>query len=213
MENSLKKARQELVDLWRKQGFSHKFIDTFMSIPRENFVLEKDRWQAYGDYPLSVGYGQTISQPTTVMLMLKWLELRDGIKVLEIGAGSGYNAALLGRIIGDKGKVYSVEIVPELVEVAKRNLNEIDVKNVEAIFGDGSKGYEKEAPYDRIVVSCACPEEVLGVLVGQLKIGGVLVAPLGGYPQVMTRVRKLKGGNVEREEFGDFVFVPLRGGR
>ncbi|MBU1204171.1 MAG: methyltransferase domain-containing protein, partial [Nanoarchaeota archaeon] len=129
------------------------------------------------------------------------------------GAGSGYNAALLGRIIGDKGKVYSVEIVPELVEVAKRNLNEIDVKNVEAIFGDGSKGYEKEAPYDRIVVSCACPEEVLGVLVGQLKIGGVLVAPLGGYPQVMTRVRKLKGGNVEREEFGDFVFVPLRGGR
>ena len=210
MKDSIKKTKQRLVDSWKLEDFDEGLINAFLSVPREEFVPEKDRWQAYGDYPLSIGYGQTISQPTTVMLMLKWLELRDGIKVLEIGAGSGYNAALIGKIIGNKGRMISVEVVPELAKVAKRNLEKVEVKNVKVIFGDGSRGYEKEAPYDRIVVSCACPERSLKVFVEQLKIGGVLVAPLGGYPQVMTRIRKLKKGKVEREELGDFVFVPLK---
>lgn len=116
---------------------------------------------------------------------------------------------LLGRLLGPNGKVYSVEIIPQLTDFAKRNLNKAGIKNVSVILGDGSRGYDEEAPYDRVIATAASPEKNLKIWMNQLKVGGILVAPVGGYPQVMTRIRrKMKG--FEREELGDFVFVPLR---
>jgi len=198
---------------WRLQFKNKKIIDAFLNVPREDFVLEFSRPLAYWDNPLRIGHGQTISQPTTVATMLDELELENkkGFKVLEIGAGSGYNAALLGTICS-KGRVYSVEIVPELVEFARRNLEKFAISNVEIIQGDGSLGYEKEAPYDRIVVT-ACAPEIPTPLIGQLKNKGIILMPVGSsknsYQNMIKGVRN--NGQLNEEDLGAYRFVPLVG--
>ena len=132
------------------------------------------------------------------------------MKVLEIGAGSGYNAALMGKIVGKEGKVISVEIIPELVKFAKANLEKAKIKNVKIVKADGSRGYEKEKPYDRIVCTAASPK-IPETWKKQLKRGGMILAPVGNmYGQTLLKVKRI-GNNYEYEELGDYLFVPLRG--
>ena len=205
-------SKQHLIDYWVSSKIvkNKKVIEAFKKIPREKFIKEEHLEEAYGDYPLSIGEGQTISQPTTVMIMTDALELKEGHKVLEIGAGSGYQAAIISKIVGNTGKVITTEIVPELVKFSQENIKKLKLKNVEIINWDGSKGYQKEAPYDRIIITAACPT-IPQPLVRQLKNKGVIVAPVGNLnEQIMIKSIK-KGKKLLQEKIGDFRFVPLKG--
>jgi len=178
-------SKERLARNFERIGVSKKVIAAFKKIPREEFVLPEWRAEAYEDMPLPILSGQTISQPTTVVLMLDALELKTGMKVLEIGAGSGYNAALLSKLAK---KVYSIERIKELAEFAKKSLKKIGIKNVKVIHADGKKGYVKEAPYDRIIVTAA-REKIPPALLKQLKDKGVLLMPVGpAYGQELIRV-------------------------
>ncbi len=205
--------KRHILDYWKSSGLvtGKAVIRAFQSVPRELFVPDNYRGQAYGDYPLPIPAGQTISQPTTVMIITQALELGKGMKVLEVGAGSGYQAAVIAQIVGKKGRVYATEIIPELAAFAAANLKRAGISNVEVINWDGSRGYGPAAPYDRIVVSAAC-REIPSPLIEELKDGGILVAPVGpSFGQVLTRVRKCDG-KLSYEPLGDFMFVPLTGG-
>lgn len=204
-------GRQKLIGYWVSSGIvkDKKVIEAFKKIPREQFVKDNAE-EAYADCPLSIGKGQTISQPTTVVVMTQALELEEGQKVLEIGSGSGYQAAIISKIIGKNGKIISTEIVPELADFAKENIRKLKLKNVEIIGHDGSKGYEKEAPYDRIIVTAACPE-IPRPLISQLKENGIIIAPVGDMnEQSMIKATKKKGKLI-KENLGSFIFVPLKG--
>lgn len=208
----MKNEKQQLINYWLKSGIvkNKRIISAFRQVKREDFVLEEFVNKAYSDTALQIIEGQTISQPTTIIEMLELLELKPGMKVLEVGSGSGYNAALLGKIVGSKGKVYSTEIVPRLVEFARENIKKTSLKNIEIILSDGSEGYAKEAPYDRIIVTAAAPR-IPKVYAEQLKEGGVLVIPIGSeFGQTMIKARKTKGKLV-KEELGEYIFVPLKG--
>jgi len=205
-------TKEELIEHWVSSGLVNdkKVIEAFKKVPRENFIKKEDLDEAYGDYPLPIGSGQTISQPTTVMVMTQALELKEGDKVLEVGSGSGYQAAIIANIIGEKGKVISTEIVDDLVKFAQDNITKLVIKNVKIIKYDGSKGYEKEAPYDKIIVTAATPK-IPKSLVNQLKENGIIVAPVGNMTeQIMVKARK-KHGKLEEEKLGHFMFVPMKG--
>ena len=185
---------------------SKRIIKVFMDIPRHLFVREEDEKFAYADYPLPIPAGQTISAPHMVAMMTGLLEPKAKDNVLEIGAGSGYQAAILSKLVK---KVYSIEVDPELVSFAKQNLKRAGIKNVEVVRGDGSRGYEKAKPYDKIIVTCATPE-IFGSWIKQLKTNGILLAPVGGgFYQELIRIRKTKKG-LERKNYGGCAFVPLR---
>jgi len=208
MAKSLKRI---LLEDWKKEKIirDEKVFNAFKSVKRENFVLPEYKNLAYLDEPLPIGAGQTISQPTTVAIMTSALEPKAGQKILEIGTGSGYQAAILAHIVGQKGKVVSVERIKELVDFAKKNLKKEGIKNVTVIHGDGSKGYAPEAPYDRIIVT-ACAPKIPEKLIDQLKIGGILVCPVGKsyFAQKMLKIKKLKD-RLDIEDLGYFAFVPL----
>jgi len=181
-------------------------IKAFNSVPREKFVLKEFRQFAYVDEPLPILGGQTISQPTTVAIMSEALELKKGLKVLEIGAGSGYQAAILSKAVGPKGKIFTIERLPEVYKFAVKNLK--DYTNVKVILGDGSKGLPEEAPFDRIIVTAAAPK-IPEKLIQQLKDGGIMVVPVGeGSSQKMFKIIKHKN-KIIKEDLGYFVFVPL----
>lgn len=204
--------KDNLVQYWEKSGLikDKRVIEAFKDVPREKFILKEHSNEAYGDYPLPIFDNQTISQPTTVMIMTQALEVKPGNKVLEIGTGSGYQAAILSKLVGSKGVVVTTEIRERLVDFAKKNLEAVGIKNVYVMHADGSKGYEKEAPYDRIIVTAAAPAPP-DVLVRQLKVGGILLIPVGSfYVQEMLKIRKTKKG-LEKESLGTFRFVPLQG--
>ncbi|MBW2973512.1 protein-L-isoaspartate O-methyltransferase [Candidatus Woesearchaeota archaeon] len=208
----MKNQKQALLDYWIKNKIvtSKYIIDAFKKVKRENFVLKKFKSDAYEDVPLPILKEQTISQPTTVMMMLEFLELKPGMKVLEIGTGSGYNAALMAEIVGPKGKVITTETIEELVEFAKKNLKKSKITNVQVIHTDGSKGWPTAAPYDRIICTAAAPK-IPEVYIKQLQEKGIIVIPVGPlYGQVMIRGKKIKG-KLETERLGDFMFVPLTG--
>lgn len=207
---SFEREKQRLLARWEAQGIGKRVLDAFKKVPREKFVLEKYKEDAYADVPLPILAGQTISQPTTVVMMLDALEVRQGMKVLEVGAGSGYNAALLSVLVGSKGKIITTEIIPELAEFARKNLKNAGIKNVVVVRHDGSQGFEKEAPYDRIICTAAAPK-IPKPLTDQLKEGGVLLVPVGpACGQEMIRARKQKG-KIITEKLGGFIFVPLTG--
>lgn len=179
-------------------------------VPRHLFVPENMKDLAYRDTPLSIGLDQTISQPSTVVIMTETLDVKKSQKILEIGTGSGWQAALLSKLVEEKGFVYTIEIIPELVRFARKNLKKLGIKNVKVIVGDGSLGYKKESPYDRIIVTCACPD-VPKPLIDQLKINGLMVMPIGNvYLQEMFVIKKLKN-KIEKKSIGSFMFVPLVG--
>lgn len=204
--------RQRMVAGLRGRGlvFSERVEKALLKVPRHLFVPESARSQAYRDTPLPIGDGQTISAPHMVAVMAEALELREGHKVLEIGAGSGYNAAVMAELVGPTGKVITLERHPSLADKAAQVLLEAGYTNVQVVVGDGSLGYPEEAPYDRISVTCGAPR-VPNPLVEQLRDGGIMLIPVGGLEyQTLLRVRKL-GGRTLSEDLGSVVFVPLLG--
>jgi len=187
-----------------------RIIEAFKKTPRHLFVIEEYLPHAYDDVPLPTDCGQTISQPYTVAIMTEVLEPKPGNKILEIGSGSGYQAALLARCIGSKGKVITVELEVKLVEFSKKNLKRAKVENVEVIKWDGKGGYEKESPYDRCIITAACPKIPKPVL-DQTKVGGKIVAPVNDFwGQKMLLLEKLSEEEFKTKNLGSFVFVPLR---
>ena len=182
-----------LIQNWKYEKIitDNKILEAFKKIPRENFILKEHMAEAYGDYPLPIHADQTISQPTTVAIMTQALNVKEGNKVLEIGTGSGYQAAILGYLVGKKGHVYTTEYYDELVNFARENLRKTKIKNVTVIKTDGSQGLKKYAPYHRIIVTAAAPK-IPDILLEQLKNKGILVAPVGSrYSQEMLRIKKI----------------------
>ncbi len=200
-------------ELWLALKESYRVImrrvdsinQAFKSIHRVDFVPEGLKDQASIDIPLPIGFGQTISQPTTVRLMMEWLEAQPGEKVLDIGAGSGWTTALLSSMIGPKGKVFAVEKIPELVKFGTDNCKQAGIKNISFFTAGTHLGLSDFAPYDRILVSAAAsklPKEFLN----QLKVGGRLVIPINNSIFVIDK----NGYNsFESTEHHGFVFVPL----
>ncbi|MFZ3077135.1 MAG: protein-L-isoaspartate(D-aspartate) O-methyltransferase [Candidatus Aenigmatarchaeota archaeon] len=203
----------ELVSYLKKTGaLKSKFLEkALLKTPRHLFVPENLQDSAYRDYPLHIGRGQTISQPSTVVIMTQLLEPKAGQKILEIGSGSGWQSALLSRLVGKKGKVFTVELIPELADFARKNLAKFKIKNVKVVEGNGSVGLGKEAPFDGIIITAAAPS-IPGALKSQLKTGGRIVAPVGNrYTQKMTVLKRTRKGFEQEEMPSYFAFVPLRG--
>lgn len=183
-------------------------VDALRKIDRRDFVPQELAHEAYENYPLPIGRGQTISQPLTVAFMLEELAPQPGEKILEIGAGSGWQTALLAYLVGEKGRVVAVERLPELVRMAERNVGKYNfvVKGVVRIVeGDGSKGFKEEAPFDRIIAA-ASGTEIPPAWKVELKVGGRLVAPVGQSIVVMD---KIGAKEFKTKEHSGFVFVPL----
>jgi len=179
------------------------------STPRHLFVPEDLREYAYSDRPLPIGLGQTISQPYVVALMTELLAAGKTDRVLEIGTGSGYQAAILA---GTAKHVYTIEIVPELANSARERLAAMGSKNITVRLGDGYKGWPEEAPFDRIILTAA-PPEIPQTLIEQLTRGGRLVAPVGDSPatQELVLVEKTAGGEIRRRAVTPVMFVPMVG--
>ncbi len=212
--DDFEKKRRELIERLIREGIlrDEKVIRAMLAVPREEFVPANYRNYAYNDTPLPIGYGQTISAPHMVAIMTQALNPDPGDKVLEVGTGSGYQAAVLAEIVGDSGHVWTIERVKELVEFAKSNLGRLSyLRRVTVIHGDGSLGYPPAAPYDKIMITAAAPE-VPEPLLGQLKVGGRLVAPVGDRNlQRLVIVTKESDGKIRREYSIPCVFVPLVG--
>ncbi len=203
---------RQLIDQLRRQigggNISEKVLAAMGDVPRHLFVREIDGANAYKDYPLSIGHGQTISAPHIVGIMCSLLEIKKGMKILEIGGGSGYHAAVLAELTGNHGIVYSVERVTELADFARQNLMKAGYENVIVTTGDGTLGLSEHAPYDRITVACAAPI-IPPPLVEQLKRGGKMTIPVGKYMQELYLVHK--NDVISTEKRGGVVFVPLIG--
>ncbi|MFA6896650.1 MAG: protein-L-isoaspartate(D-aspartate) O-methyltransferase [Candidatus Paceibacterota bacterium] len=201
------KSQLELKNYLIKRGFlkSRIFKEAFTKVDRKDFVPKEYSYLAYEDFPLPIGFGQTISQPSTVAFMLQELELKKDDKVLEVGTGSGWNAALISHIIGEKGKIYSIEIFKELAEKVKEKLK--NYKNIIVLNENASHGLAKYAPYNKIILTAA-PKELSKEFKEQLADGGILLAPVGEYVQKLIKLEKKKDRFIETEK-GDFVFVPL----
>ncbi|MCC4770813.1 protein-L-isoaspartate(D-aspartate) O-methyltransferase [Methanosarcina sp. DH2] len=208
--HKLEEMRERLVRGLEIQGTSERVLKAMLRVPRHMFVPEYAKKGAYIDTPLDIGFGQTISAPHMVAIMCDLLELSEGLKVLEIGTGSGYNAAVMGELVGKSGHVYTIERIESLVNFARENLNKAGYENVTVLLEDGSIGYSGYAPYDRVAVTCAAPD-IPKPLLEQLKPGGIMVIPVGNYVQDLIRIKKDNEGNVHKETRGGVVFVPLRG--
>lgn len=208
MAADLEEKKKELIDHLVSAGFlrSRAVIEAFRKVPREKFVPAALRSHAYENEPLPIGEGQTISQPLTVAVMTEALGARRGHKILEVGAGSGYQAAILSEVAGKKGRIITIERIPSLVKMAKENLESARCTNVEVVEGDGSRGYEKEAPFDRIIVTASAPE-IPQPLIEQLKEGGRLVIPVGDELLLIEKAKK----GIVKKMLGYYAFVPLVG--
>ena len=194
----------------RRRGITEKpILDAFLAVPREAFISEEYAHLAYGDHPLPIEAGQTISQPYIVALTIQAAEIRQGDKVLEVGAGSGYAAAVISRIAG---KVVAIERQHDLVEVAAGRMRRLGYGNVEIVEGDGTRGCPEQAPFEAIVAA-ASGSHVPKAFVEQLADGGRIVMPLGdpGWVQELVKVKKLAGGKLIQENLGGVRFVPLIG--
>ena len=192
------------------RGLVSESVITAMSrVPRELFVPEHLERRAYDDTPLPIGLNQTISAPHMVAIMCELLDLRPGMKVLEVGGGSGYHAAVMATLVGPKGHIYSVERKPELVVLARKNLEKAGITNVTMIEADGSLGLVEHAPYDRISVAAAAPQ-IPESLKQQLTEGGKMILPVGRDRQELLLVTRTDSGFKVEEKMG-VVFVPLIG--
>lgn len=219
-ESEYKKEVDDLVNRLRRSGYlSTKEMERALrAVPREEFVHPSARQHAYRDTPLSIGLGQTISAPHMCVIMCEALKLRPGHKILEIGAGSGYHAALCAEMIApsgtsDPGHVYTIEIVKGLIEFARNNLERTGYSNrVTLIHSDGGLGLPDYAPFDRILVAAAAPR-VPEPLVDQLAPRGIMLIPIGsrGLFQDLLMIEKDEDGNVSHRNWGGVAFVPLTG--
>ena len=204
--DSRRLERQTMVDdQIRGRGVTdQRVLAAMRSVPRERFVPEAVTSQAYADHPLPIGYGQTISQPYIVAYMSEALQVTKSSKVLEIGTGSGYQAAVLGELAGE---VYSIEIVPELADRARKTLDALGYKNIHVRTGDGYLGWPNMAPFDRIMVTAA-PDHVPQPLIDQLATGGRLVIPVGRAEQDLLLITRTPTGVVQQRTI-PVRFVPL----
>ena len=186
-----------------------KLLDAFRQVPRELFVSPDYGRQAYGDHPLPIEAGQTISQPYIVALMIEAAAIGPEDRVLEVGAGSGYAAAVISRIAGE---VIAIERKPELVAVARERMARLGYHNVTIVEGDGTRGWPDGAPYDAILAA-ASGSHVPQPLIDQLAPGGRLVMPVGGraWIQQLVKLTRFADGRIERERLGEVRFVPLIG--
>lgn len=190
-----------------RRGVSDKRVLAAMrKVPRHEFVPEDMKRYAYDDRPLPIGAEQTISQPYIVALMTELLGLKGDEKVLEIGTGSGYQAAVLAEIVKE---VYTIEIVESLAKTAEERLDGMGYKNVTVKFGDGYKGWVEHAPFDGVIVTCA-PDHIPQPLIDQLKIGGRMVIPVGARFQELRLLTKIEGG-MEEKSVIPVRFVPMTG--
>lgn len=182
-------------------------LEVMRSVERHNFVPENYRDRAYSDGPLPIGHGQTISQPYIVAFMTEQLQVSSQHKVLEIGTGSGYQAAILGELAKH---VFTIEIIPELAEGAKNILNHLNYKNITVRTGDGYKGWPEEAPFERIMVTAA-PTEIPQTLIDQLAPGGRMILPVGAQflVQYLWVIEKDDQGTVTKEKILPVRFVPM----
>ena len=182
-------------------------LEVMRSVKRHNFVPENYRDRAYSDGPLPIGHGQTISQPYIVAFMTEQLQVSSQHKVLEIGTGSGYQAAILGELAKH---VFTIEIIPELAEGAKNILNHLSYKNITVRAGDGYKGWPEEAPFERIMVTAA-PTEIPQTLIDQLAPGGRMILPVGAQflVQYLWVIEKDDQGTVTKEKILPVRFVPM----
>ena len=182
-------------------------LEAMRTVPRHEFLPLRLRDEAYMDYPLPIGHGQTISQPYIVAFMTEAISPQPGEKILEIGAGSGYQAAILAQMGAD---VYTVEIVEPLAEMARQTLERLGYKNAHVLHGDGYRGWPEHAPFDAIIVTCA-PDKIPPDLVAQLKDGGRMIIPVGGgMNQELILLRK-QDGKVEKQSVLPVRFVPMTG--
>jgi protein-L-isoaspartate(D-aspartate) O-methyltransferase len=187
-------------------------VEAMKAVRRHIFVPESAREDAYADHPMDIGECQTISAPHMVGIMMEQLDLSRGHRVLEVGGGSGYHAAVTAHIVGPSGHVHTVERIASLAERAKKNIEEAGYSAVvTVVVGDGSKGLLAHAPYDRIFVACAAPD-VPAPLLEQLKEGGKMLVPVGTghFGQDLILVEK-RNGKVVKSDLGGCIFVPLIG--
>jgi len=206
---NFEKAREEMIRYQIKgRGIrDERVLSVMSSIPREKFVLEGERDNAYLDCPLSIGMGQTISQPFMIALMTQCLSLKGPETILEVGTGSGYQAAILSKLAK---KVYTIERFSILADRAEKIFKELEIKNVKVIVGDGSKGLEEYSPYDGIIVTAGAPE-IPKSLIEQLNEKGRIVIPVGNsFSQDLLLGIKEKG-KLKISNYGGCVFVPLVG--
>jgi protein-L-isoaspartate(D-aspartate) O-methyltransferase len=203
------RARQEMVEHQiKRRGIKDELVlAAFQEIPRHVFIEKTHHQEAYEDHPLPIGHGQTISQPFIVALMTERLQLTGDEKVLEVGTGSGYQAAILARLAHE---VHSVERIPELAQQAKENLQVIGLSNVTVHVGDGTLGWPPDATYDAIMVTAGTPV-MPEALVEQLTEGGRLIAPVGSRWRQILELWIKHEGKIEKEEVLPVVFVPLIG--
>jgi len=209
-EEEYSALRDRMVD-WQLKGpgrdiRNERVLEAMRTVPRHLLVPENVRSRAYGDHPLPIGYDQTISQPYIVAFMTEQLDPQPADRILEIGTGSGYQAAVLAELID---QVYTIEIVEPLAERARKDLQDLGYKNIHVRAGDGYLGWPEEAPFDAIIVTCA-PENVPQPLVDQLKEGGRMIIPVGGVRQELHLLTK-KDGEVQAESVLPVRFVPMTG--
>jgi len=203
------KRREEMVRLQiEERGVQDtNVLKALREVPRHLFVSDTLKGFAYEDRPLPIGYGQTISQPYIVALMTELIKPAKNFKVLEIGTGSGYQAAILSRLVKE---VYTVEIISKLLETAEIKFSQLNYTNIFTLWGDGYYGWEKHSPYDAIVVTCAV-EFVPPPLIKQLKAGGSMIIPVGPpfHTQELLLIRKTKYGNILTDVIGNVLFVSM----
>ncbi len=206
-DDKFKKQREMMVAEIRDQGVRSKdVLDAMLKVPRHRFVAPSYQHRAYENRPLPIGHNQTISQPFIVAYMTEAAEIAPGEKVLEIGTGSGYQAAVLAELAKE---VYTIEIIPELAENSRQLLAALGYKNVHVRHGNGYLGWPEEAPFDAIVVTAA-PDKVPQALVDQLAVNGKMVVPVGTSYQEMVIISRTSTGVIERRTI-PVMFVPMTG--
>lgn len=211
----MKDKREELVEKLLNKGYieTGKVKKAMLHVPREEFMPPDLRRYAYLDRPLPIGRGQTISAPHMVAIIAEQLDLDEGMNILEIGTGLGYNAAVVSEIIGGSGHVYTVERIHSLAEKARENLEKTGYNHrITVISGDGTLGYPEKAPFDRIYGTASSPK-IPEPLKKQLRIGGKLIIPLGSanYFQELVSVQRISDDEFKSEDLGGVAFVPMIG--
>jgi len=205
--DGLAAQRERMLDLLRQHVRDERVIDAMASVPRERFVPDELRRAAYDDRALPIGEGQTISQPLMVAMMLEALGLKAGDRVLDIGTGSGYQAAVLSKLVAE---VWTIEIIEPLARRAEADLQRLGYTNVMVKAGDGYQGWPEAAPFDAVIVTCA-PEKIPQPLIDQLKDGGRMMIPVGPRWDQSLYLLEKRGKEVKKKAVLPVRFVPMTG--
>ncbi|MEF8873055.1 MAG: protein-L-isoaspartate O-methyltransferase [Candidatus Thermoplasmatota archaeon] len=213
MKNEYKKKREKMVKSLVDRGYIETSLveEAMKKVPRHEFVPSNIKDRAYTDRPQPIGEGQTISAPHMVAMMVENLDIEEGQRVLEVGGGRGYHAAVIAELVGENGEVYTIEFIETLARSAQKRLEGCGYQNVRVVHGDGSSGYQEKAPYDRISVACGA-SKIPDPMVKQLKVGGKILLPLGSrFFQKLVKATKIDEYEIKKENLGGVRFVPLKG--